>query len=188
MRAHGESGGDRFTLGWKERYDVAAAVNVVMARGIPPGRIGVWAQSLGTASALLAAPELPQIAALVTDSALADARLLIESELHLRTGAPGVFAPGITLIGGPLYGIDLDAIPPEKAVAHIAPRPILFIHGDADTRISPEHSRRLFAAAHNPAAELWIVPGAGHVQSFATEPEAYAARVLGFFGHALAVP
>ena len=186
-RAHGESDGDRFTLGWKERYDMSAAVNFVVQRGIPPGRVGVWAQSLGTASALLAAPELPQVAALITDSALADARLLIDSELHLRTGLPEIFAPGITLVGGPLYGIDLDAIPPEKAVARIAPRPILFIHGDADTRIPPEHSRRLLAAAHNPAAELWIVPGAGHVQSFATEPDAYAARVLSVFGRALDV-
>jgi fermentation-respiration switch protein FrsA (DUF1100 family) len=187
MRAHGESGGDRFTLGWKERYDVRGAVDFVMQRGIPPGRIGLWAQSLGSASALLAAPDLPEIAAVVTDSAFADARLLIDNELQLRTGLPQVFSPGITLVGGPLYGIDLDAIPPEKAVARIAPRPILFIHGDADTRIPVEHSRRLLAAAQNPAAELWVVPGANHVQSFASQPEAYAARVLGFFGRALGV-
>src|SRR5918911_5782303 len=160
MRAHGESGGDRFTLGWKERDDVRSAVDFVMRRGIPSGRIGLWAQSLGTASALLAAPELPEVAAVVTDSAFADARLLIDSELQLRTGLPQVFSPGITLVGGRLFGIDLDAIPPEKAVARIAPRPILFIHGDADTRIPVEHSRRLLAAAQNPAAELWIVPGA----------------------------
>lgn len=185
MRAHAESGGDRFTLGWNERYDMSAAVNFVLRRGIPPGRIGLWAQSLGTASALPATPELPQVAALVTDSALADARLLIDSELHLRTGLPEIFGPGITLVGGPLYGIDLDAVAPEKAIPRIAPRPILLIHGDADTRIPPEHSRRLLAAAHNPAAELWIVPGAGHVLSFATVPEAYAARVLGFFDQAL---
>ena len=185
MRAHGESGGDRFTLGWKERYDMRSAVDFVIRRGIPAGRIGVWAQSLGTAGALLAAPDVPEIAAVVTDSAFADARLLIDSEVQLRTGLPPVFSPGITLIGGRLYGIDLDAIPPEKTVARIAPRPILFIHGDADTRIPAEHSRRLLAAAQNPAAELWIVPGAGHVQSFATDPEAYAARVLGFFGRAL---
>jgi uncharacterized protein len=185
MRAHGESGGDRFTLGWKERYDLRSAVDFVTQRGISAGRIGVWAQSLGTASALLAAPDVPEIAGVVTDSAFADARLLIDGEVQLRTGLPPVFSPGITLIGGRLYGIDLDAIPPEKAVARIAPRPILFIHGDDDTRIPLEHSRRLLAAARNPAAELWIVPGAGHVLSFATEPEAYAARVLSFFGRAL---
>src|SRR5919202_4153315 len=184
MRAHGESGGDRFTLGSKERLDLRSAVDLVVQRGIPPGRIGVWAQSLGTAAALLAAPDLPEVAAAVTDSALADARLLIDSELHLRTGLPPVFAPGMTLVGGRVYGIDLDAIPPEKAIPRIAPRPILLIHGDADTRIPVEHSRRLFAAAHNPAAELWIVPGAGHVLSFTIAPDTYAARVLDFFGRA----
>ena len=186
MRAHGESGGDRFTLGSKERVDLRAAVDLVEQRGIPPGRIGIWAQSLGTTAALLGAPDLPDVAAVVTDSALADARPLIDGELHLRTGLPPIFAPGITLIGGRLYGIDLDAIPPEKAIPRIAPRPILLIHGDADTRIPLEHSRRLFAAAHNPAAELWIVPGAGHVLAFTLVPDAYAARVLDFFGRSLA--
>ena len=186
MRAHGESGGDRFTLGSKERLDLRSAVDLVVQRGIPPGRIGVWAQSLGTAAALLATPDLPEVAAAVTDSALADARLLIDSELHLRTGLPPVFAPGMTLVGGRVYGIDLDAIPPEKAIPRIAPRPILLIHGDADTRIPVEHSRRLFAAAHNPAAELWIVPGAGHVLAFTLAPETYAARVLEFFNRSLA--
>ena len=188
MRAHGESGGDRFTLGSKERFDLRSAVGLVVRRGIPPGRIGIWAQSLGTTAALLGAPDLPDVAAVVTDSALADARPLMDGELHLRTGLPPIFAPGITLIGGRLYGIDLGAIPPEKAIPRIAPRPILLIHGDADTRIPLENSRRLLAAADNPAAELWIVPGAGHVQSFATQPEVYAARVLGFFDRALSLP
>src|SRR5918911_5308240 len=35
MRAHGESEGDRFTLGSKERYDVRSAVDFVTQRGIP---------------------------------------------------------------------------------------------------------------------------------------------------------
>jgi fermentation-respiration switch protein FrsA (DUF1100 family) len=185
MRAHGESGGERFTLGWNERGDLRAAVDLVTQRGVPAGSIGLWAQSLGTAGALLATPDLPEVAAVVTDSALADARLLIDRELRLRTNLPPVFVPGIELVALPRYGIDLDAVAPEKAVARIAPRPILFIHGDADPRIPLEHSLRLYVAAGNPSDELWVVPGAGHVQSFAIEPDAYAARVLAFFGEYL---
>jgi fermentation-respiration switch protein FrsA (DUF1100 family) len=185
MRGHGESDGERFTVGWYERRDLRAAVDFVVSRGVRPGSIGIWAESLGTASAINATPELPEVGALVTDSALADARLLVDSELQIRRGLPPIFSPGITLVALPMYGIDLAAIAPEKVVPRIAPRPILFIHGNADTRIPFEHSRRLFVAAQNSIAELWIVPGADHVFSFATAPEAYASRVFDFFGRYL---
>ena len=78
-------------------------------------------------------------------------------------------------------GYNWDEIAPEQQVVHIAPRPVLFIHGTADQRIPVENSYRLFAAAQNPADELWIVPGAEHVQAFTLEPEVYAQKALALF-------
>ncbi|MBS1857678.1 MAG: alpha/beta hydrolase, partial [Acidobacteria bacterium] len=50
----------------------------------------------------------------------------------------------------------------------------------ADNNIPIRHSRELHAA--NPATtELWEVTGAGHVDSFGRDPEAYARRVTVFF-------
>ena len=181
-RAHGASGGERFGLGWYERQDLRAATDFVLARGLPAGRIGIWAQSFGTLAALLGAPDLPEIGALALDSAIADVRPLLDSEISRQTGAPPVFTPGVTVFAGWLYGLDLDAIPPVKAVPRIAPRPLLFVHGDADDRVPVEHSRRLKALARGPADELWVVADAGHVLAFETQPEEYAARLLRFFG------
>ena len=183
LRGSGESGADRLGLGWYERLDVEAAVHFVDARGIAPGHIGIWAQSFGASAALLAMPELPEVGAIVSDSAFADVRPLLDGEIQRRTGLPGVFTPGLSLATRVLYGLDLSVIAPEMAVPHIAPRPILFIHGTADQRIPVEHAYRLRAAARGPDDELWLVPEAAHVLSFEREPTQYAARVLALFAH-----
>lgn len=185
LRGCGESGGDRLGLGWLERQDVAGAIAYVRGRGIPAGRIGLWGQSFGGAAMLLAAPELPEVGAFVSDAAFADARPLLDGEIHARTGLPPVFTPGLSLFTQVLFGLDLNAIPPELAVPRIAPRPILFIHGTADQRIPVDNAYRLKAAARGPADELWLVPGARHVLSFEREPATYAAKVLGFYDQAL---
>jgi uncharacterized protein len=109
---------------------------------------------------------------------------LLDNEIPLR-GLPTIFAPGVSVFARLLYGLDLDAIAPERALAQIAPRPVMFIHGTADDRIPVEHSYHLKAVSNNPADELWIVPGAGHVQAFTIEPDTYALRVTSFFDRAL---
>lgn len=180
LRGHGESAGDRLGFGWLERNDVLGAVEYVKTRGIPPGGIGVLAHSYGAAGALVAAAIDSDIAAVVADSAFADMRPLLNDEVRLR-GFPPMFGPGIALVGSHMYGVDLTEIAPVRHVANIAPRPILFIHGAADERISFQNSQQLFAAAHHQGDELWIVPGAAHVQAFAAEPEVYAQKVLALF-------
>jgi pimeloyl-ACP methyl ester carboxylesterase len=181
LRAHGDSGGEHFGLGWYERRDVRAAVDLLERRGIPPGRIGLYGVSLGAATSLLAAAAIPEVGAVVEDSGFADARDLFDKEINAKTGLPPVFTPGITFFGRAFYGLDLDAIPPVRAVPAIAPRPILFIHGDADTRIPVDNARRLKAASANPADELWIVSGVGHGGAFGQDEALYAGKVIGFY-------
>lgn len=180
LRGHGQSGGDRLGFGWLERNDVGGAIAYVEGRGIPPGRIGLLGHSYGAAIALLTAAAQPDVSAIVADSAFADIRALLDNEIQLR-GFPPIFAPGVALVASHLYGVDLEQIAPLTHVASIAPRPILFIHGAEDQRIPVDNSQQLFAAAHNPADKLWIVPGAAHVQAFAVEPELYSQKVLAFF-------
>jgi hypothetical protein len=67
----------------------------------------------------------------------------------------------------------------ERAVARLAPRPWLTIHGQRDNYISPEIVKELFRRGNGPR-ELWLVPGAKHNRCREREPEAYAARLLDF--------
>jgi fermentation-respiration switch protein FrsA (DUF1100 family) len=75
----------------------------------------------------------------------------------------------------------------ERALPRLAPRPLLMIHGGADTYIKPEMARALFARARRPK-ELWLVEGAKHNQALHVAGEAYRRRVLAFFRAHLAEP
>jgi pimeloyl-ACP methyl ester carboxylesterase len=68
----------------------------------------------------------------------------------------------------------------ERAAAHIAPRPLLMIHGEKDNYIGPSIARALFAQAREPK-ELWIVPKAKHNRCRVVDPAGYRERVEGFF-------
>jgi pimeloyl-ACP methyl ester carboxylesterase len=68
----------------------------------------------------------------------------------------------------------------EKALAKLAPRPLLMIHGGGDTYIKPEMTQRLFALARKPK-ELWLVDGAKHNQALQVAGDEYRQRVLDFF-------
>jgi len=63
-------------------------------------------------------------------------------------------------------------------VGKIAPRPILFIHGDRDQYC--REFDELYAAARSPK-ELWRVPEAGHVTLSSTVPDEHRRRVIAFF-------
>jgi pimeloyl-ACP methyl ester carboxylesterase len=67
----------------------------------------------------------------------------------------------------------------ERAVARLAPRPWLVIHGQRDTYISPEIVQELFRSGNGPR-EMWLVPDAKHNRCREREPEAYAGRLLDF--------
>jgi fermentation-respiration switch protein FrsA (DUF1100 family) len=188
QRGHGRSAGDRLGLAFEERADVLAAVSWLGRRGYAPGAIGLHGFSYGAAAVLLAAPELPQVGAVVADSAFADVRELIDAELARRTGAPGLFTPGVVRLARWLYDIDPEEIPPLRAVPRIAPRPVMLVHGAVDQQVPPDHSERLKAAARGARDILWLVPDADHIEAIAKEPERYAAEVLAFVEANVAPP
>ena len=185
QRGHGESGGEHVGLGTLERRDVAAAVRVVEQHGVPPGHIALFGQSFGAATALNSAASLPDVAAVVSDSAYADATERLNFEIHRVTGLPPLFGRGMGVAASVLYGID-PSVTPERSMAQLAPRPVLLIHGTGDTRIPVENAYRLKAATDSPNVELWIVTGAEHTRSYAAEPALYTQKVVSFFEQSLA--
>ena len=58
-------------------------------------------------------------------------------------------------------GEALIAYRPESVVAQIAPRAIMWLHGDADERVSMEESMSMYKKAGDPK-KLVILPGLGH--------------------------
>jgi dipeptidyl aminopeptidase/acylaminoacyl peptidase len=67
----------------------------------------------------------------------------------------------------------------------MSPRAMLFIHGEKDSYLPVEQSRRLFALAGQPKF-VWIAPGARHNQAAVLHAEQYARITVSFFDRHLA--
>jgi dipeptidyl aminopeptidase/acylaminoacyl peptidase len=189
-RAHGLSGGHASSLGPLEVRDLQGAVSWLRARpDVDPERIGAIGCSMGAGIVLEAAAREPVLRAVVAESVYAElgqvwdrfGRVSIrDSSLSWSWGAPMRWAAWLWT------GTPPSAFAPVDAIAQISPRPLLLIHGEQDNEAcTVADAQRLYAAASEPK-ELWIVPGAGHCNAHAVQPEAYEQRVTAFFARALA--
>jgi fermentation-respiration switch protein FrsA (DUF1100 family) len=69
--------------------------------------------------------------------------------------------------------------------AHRPWMPILLIHGIEDGHVPAWQSERVYELIrdldHPERTDLWLVPGAGHLQSLEVTPEEYVKRTLDWF-------
>ena len=187
FRAHGESGGVRYTLGAAEQGDVLGAVAFLEARGFGLDRTGFWAHSMGAATVLLTAAALEEVRAIVADSSFARLGDLLAEELPRASGLPGFFNPPILFLARALFGVDTTIVNPVDAVSALPPDSLFIIHAEADGLVPVEHARRIAAAAGPAVHDLWIFPGGRHDRVSAAAPDRYRERVLAFFDEKLPV-
>lgn len=179
FRAHGRSQGRLATFGYLERWDVQGAVEFLKGRGIR--RIGLLGFSYGGMASMLAAPVCPDVHAVVTDGGPARMRTAIAGrgvELHLPRWLAAFLAWLTLVITSARLRVNLFHYEPVRWVGKIAPRPILFIHGELDPYCSDFDD--LFAAAREPK-EQWRLPGVGHTKASEVYPQEFLDRVIGFF-------
>jgi uncharacterized protein len=197
FRNHGESSSDSSysPLQWvtdHEARDLRAALAYLRSRpDHDSAGFGLCGISRGGSTALIVAPDAPDIWSVVTDGAFPTRGTMTSyiirwAEIYLRN-------PWIRhLIPYRVYGFlgwvarrrsqsRLNCRFPdvEAAVARLSPRPWFMIHGERDVYISPEIACSLFDCARQPK-EMWLVPNAKHNRCRETDPEAYAARTLAF--------
>jgi pimeloyl-ACP methyl ester carboxylesterase len=180
LRGNGDSDGDRFSLGYQERRDVAAAIEYVTGRGVREDRIALIGISMGAGTVLQTLLLHPNVGAVVADTSYADARTVISENLEKIAGVPGWFTPGVMLFSKAVFDLDGDQVRPIDVVRANAERPILFIHCDADELVALHHPRELFAASASKASQLWIAAGCQHAWAFNEYPVEYQTRLLAF--------
>jgi len=180
FRFFGQSEGRITTLGYLEQEDLKAAIRYLKERG--ETRIGGLGFSLGAVVLLLV--QNADLKGIVVDSAFADMERMVETVYGYLPGATK--APFVWLIRSyaSLLGVDIGAIDPRRAIA-TARQPVLIIHGAADRQIPVEHARLLAEAAPPGRAELWVIEGADHGETYARDRKKYQKRVLTFFAKAL---
>ena len=157
-RGYGRSEGEPSLTGL--HLDTEAALGAVLAIAeVDPDRIVVFGQSLGGTVAITALAQSPyrhRIRALVTEGAFSSYRGIAREKL----AAFWLTWP----LQWPLSLAMDNRYEPLEAIGRMSPVPVLIIHGLVDQVVSPHHAEALYAAAGEPK-ELWLVPGAGHIQA-----------------------
>ena len=184
QRAHGSSGGHTLTFGVRERYDCADWAAYAAAR-FPRSPILLTGVSMGAATVLMAA-ELPlpsTVVGIIADcpySSPADVIRKVCGDRHI----PGWLGMPFAHLGAAVFGGFRLAGDGAVGAVSRTKIPILLIHGEADTFVPCDMSRRIAAACASPLT-LLTVPGAGHGASFLQDPEGYRRALDAFLERVL---
>jgi len=150
----GLSDGDYVSLGYWEKNDVATAVAYLRETGRVT-TIGLWGRSMGAVTALLYTREDPSIAAMVLDSPFCSLQRVAEELVCSMPISTIQRAPRLTRFA---VGLGLRAMRTSiRKRAHFDLRtlelldlvtqcfiPSLFVHGEFDTFVRPQHSEDLY--------------------------------------------
>jgi pimeloyl-ACP methyl ester carboxylesterase len=190
LRGHGDSTGKHISFGVFESRDVSAVFDDLARRGWDVSSVGLFGVSYGASVALLTAGRDPRVKSVVAFEPFSSAEKAVP---ELMRSAFAAEARGLTdqqfavayrkeaaLAGFAWTDADIFA------ALHHTRAPVLFLHGAADTWLSPEHSRALFAEAP-PGSELEIVPRDNHV-TLPLQIAPFEAAVIGWFDAAFMKP
>lgn len=197
LHGHGLSYGDDIRMGWLDRLDVLSWADEISRLLGDDARMVVHGISMGAATTMMLAGEVehgevqhgeverdadqprPYLRCFVEDCGYTS--VWDEFAYELR----GIFhLPAFPL----MYSTSLLcrlrlgwSFGEASALRQVeqCTRPMLFIHGDADTYVPTAMVYPLYEAKPEPK-ELWIVPGVAHAQAFKTFPEEYTQRVCDF--------
>jgi dipeptidyl aminopeptidase/acylaminoacyl peptidase len=174
-RACGESSGDCVTFGYFERHDLTAAVKYLRNRGCKD--ISCLGVSLGGATILFAATDLPDVTCVICESVYDELTHAVDRRMRRYTRLPGkVGACLLVPFAEHNLGLAIEDVRPVDHVGSLK-CPILIVSGEKDDRTWPEDTRRLYDAASEPK-QLWMIPDAGHEDLF--PKSGYEAKVLSF--------
>ncbi len=184
FRGHGGSAGSATSFGWLEQRDLEGALAFLGSQSDVAARpYGVYAASMGAVTALSVAARDERLGALAVDSPFT---ALDESiGRHLALMYPALpKAPFLWFVLATYrlrFGVWPGSISSVQAARRLGERPLLVINGKGDDRMPPEGARAIVDAAEDGSAELWLVEGAAHLESYGVQQEAYSRRVADFF-------
>jgi uncharacterized protein len=177
LRAQGESGGTRRTLGYREVRDVRGALAWLQRQGYAWDQVVLHGWSMGGATALRAAPGTG-VAAVIEEAGYADLPLLLRGKIPEFVPFGRLLEPATLLAGWLVPDFDPWEVVPKKDAATLSDEgvPLFVIHSTADA-IVPYEQAKILASAH-PEAGVWRLEGYGHVEAY-EHPE-YAQRLQAF--------
>jgi uncharacterized protein len=183
FRASGESGGDYITFGHEETRDLEGAVNYLHTRkDVDPDKLGIFGFSMGGSVAVLKGGDLKGLKAIVVNSSYSEFRSLIELNFQENAGHMPFFPLGnlILYIIKVRTGAYFSEIQPLKHMRSLGNIPLLFIHGTKDRTVPVWDAVRMHSGSYGPA-ELMLVQGAGHNDTYTSQKDVYEKKITSFF-------
>ncbi|MDD6779097.1 MAG: alpha/beta hydrolase [Bacteroidales bacterium] len=184
LHAHGKSEGEEIQMGWKDRFDVIRWTEVaehLFRDSEAPSRVVVHGVSMGAATTMCVSGEsLPAyVQAFVEDCGYTSVWDEFSGELRAQFSLPPFpllfCASALCKLR---YGWSFGEAAPIKQVAKCQ-RPMLFIHGDADTYVPFAMMKPLYDAKPQPKA-MWVAPGSKHADAYLDHRATYTAQVRQF--------
>lgn len=177
LRGHGLNEPTHCTYSIRERRDLASIIADTRKRHPDARVLGLHGESLGAATSVAVLGLKPEVDFVVADCGFAEIVPVLEGGVKAMK-LPTAIVSVASLCAKLRYGHGFGEMRPIDSLADNTV-PILFIHGAADTFITPDHSARMQAATKG-ASELRLIEGAAHAASVLTAPGEYAQCVEGF--------
>lgn len=188
-RNHGESGPARVTLGYTERLDAEAAVKFLRDEIRTQDRITLFGISMGAATALLAAAETSEVAAVIADSSYLNFKDTTDHHVRLFLRLPPFpLANELRFLIEWRANFDGSQLDASDAARRIGDRPVMFIAAANDKRMPPDIAQKLYDASTASKRDLLIVDGPGseiHGHAYQADRKLYISRIAGFLQTAL---
>lgn len=185
QRAHELSEGRYVGMGWLERNDLLNWIHLIV-QSDPEARILLYGGSMGASTVMntVGDPRLPRnVVAGIAESGFASAREEFIDMAHTMFHLPRLVAAACVDTAGLICkrraGYDFTEASCRNSLRHTV-IPMLFIHGGADTLVSPRFLAANYAACSSIDREKLLVPGAGHMESSGKDPDLYWRTVEGF--------
>ena len=180
LRRHGESGGNRTSLGFFEALDVRAGAEFLI-RQFPRNRLYLMGVSMGGAAVARAAVALDREAdGVVLDSTFRNVPEVVDRYAQLLFRLPPFPAGDLTLVGlGLAAGFEPRDLDVEDLSRTLGERgiPVLVIAGDADRRAPLAAQEAIFRANRDPRSRVLVIEDASHGRPCVVEPDVCAAAV-----------
>jgi len=180
-RSHGNSDGHTITMGIKERYDCLDWVTYANERFGSDSKILLVGLSMGAATVLMVSElDLPSnVVGIMADCPYSSPKEIVKRVAKSMHFPPNLAYPFIRL-GALIFGhFNIEESDAVSAVKY-AKVPILLVHGEADSFVPCEMSRKIYEACGAPKI-LATFPGAEHGMSYMSDVTRYRQIIRDFF-------
>ncbi|QQS50878.1 MAG: alpha/beta hydrolase [Bacteroidota bacterium] len=180
-RAHGESGGESYSYGYYEKFDLDRVLTYVNKR-FANGIIGVHGESMGAATCLLHAGMKDKQAEAdfyISDCGYSDLKTLFRHRLKEDFKLPNLFIIEAASMATKLHeGYWFSQVSPIENLDQVS-TPILFIHGTQDDYVPTFMARQMFQKKAG-TKDLYLSEESVHATSFGDHPVEYQKAVEDF--------